>query len=393
MDQLGHSQIIPYILGIKDKVSDLYVISFEKKNNKLNKNEIFNTLQKKKINWKPLNFTNKFFFIIKIFDILKIIYFPFLLSVINKINIVHCRGHIPAIAGLLLKKIFKIKFIFDCRGFWADERFDDGNWNKKKIFYILIYKFFKTLERSFFKNSDHIVVLTNVAKEILIKNYSINEDRISVIPCCADYSKFKINSTNIKSDMKKNMGFDDTHIILGYIGTLSNLYMVKEMIYFFKKLHNNNSNFRFLIVTKDKNKINSLINTDDKFLLENNLISFKDADGGNISDYINLFDISLCFVLSSNARKASSPTKVGESLACGVPVICNKNVGDLNDWIPKLYNHGLLDCSNFSMLDKVANNISYYLSLDKHIIRSKSKLYMDQNNALFTYHKIYGLLI
>ena len=393
MDQLGHSQIIPYILGIKDKVSDLYVISFEKKKHKPNKNKIFNTLQKKNINWKPLNFTNKFFFIIKIFDILKIIYFPFLLLVINKINIVHCRGHIPAIAGLLLKKIFKIKFIFDCRGFWADERFDDGNWNKKNIFYILIYKFFKTLERSFFKNSDHIIVLTNVAKEILIKNYSINEDKISTIPCCADYSKFKINSTNIKSDMKKNMGFDDTHIILGYIGTLSNLYMVKEMIYFFKKLHNNNSNFRFLIVTKDKNKINSLINTDDKFLLENNLISFKDADGGNISDYINLFDISLCFVLSSNARKASSPTKIGESLACGVPVICNKNVGDLNDWIPKLYNHGLLDCSNFSMLDKVANNISYYLSLDKHIIRSKSKLYMDQNNALFTYHKIYGLLI
>ena len=393
MDQLGHSQIIPYILGIKDKVSDLYVISFEKKKNKLNKNEIFNILQKKKINWKPLNFTNKFFFIIKIFDILKIIYFPFLLLVINKINIVHCRGHIPAIAGLLLKKIFKIKFIFDCRGFWADERFDDGNWNKKKIFYILIYKFFKTLERSFFKNSDHIIVLTNVAKDILIKNFFINEDKISVIPCCADYSKFKINSTNIKSDMKKNMGFDDTHIILGYIGTLSNLYMVKEMIYLFKKLYNHNSNFRFFFVTKDKNKIDSFINTDDKFLLENNLISFKDADGGNISDYINLFDISLCFVLSSNARKASSPTKIGESLACGVPVICNKNVGDLNDWIPKLYNHGLLDCSNFSMLDKVANNISYYLSLDKHIIRSKSKLYMDQNNALFTYHKIYGLLI
>ena len=48
MDQLGHSQIIPYILGIKDKVSDLYVISFEKKKNKLKKNEIFNTLQKKK---------------------------------------------------------------------------------------------------------------------------------------------------------------------------------------------------------------------------------------------------------------------------------------------------------------------------------------------------------
>ena len=393
MDQLGHSQIIPYILGIKDKVSDLYVISFEKKKNKLNKNEIFNILQKKKINWKPLNFTNKFFFIIKIFDILKIIYFPFLLLVINKINIVHCRGHIPAIAGLLLKKIFKIKFIFDCRGFWADERFDDGNWNKKNIFYILIYKFFKTLERSFFKNSDHIIVLTNVAKDILIKNFFINEDKISVIPCCADYSKFKINSTNIKSDMKKNMGFDDTHIILGYIGTLSNLYMVKEMIYLFKKLYNHNSNFRFFFVTKDKNKIDSFINTDDKFLLENNLISFKDADGGNISDYINLFDISLCFVLSSNARKASSPTKIGESLACGVPVICNKNVGDLNDWIPKLYNHGLLDCSNFSMLDKVANNISYYLSLDKHIIRSKSKLYMDQNNALFTYHKIYGLLI
>ena len=42
----------------------------------------------------------------------------------------------------------------------------------------------------------------------------------------------------------------------------------------------------------------------------------------------------LCFVRSTFARIASSPTKI-ESFAYGVPIICNKNVGDLNSLLQK----------------------------------------------------------
>ena len=36
--------------------------------------------------------------------------------------------------GLSLNKKFGVKFLFDMRGFWADEKADGGAWNTKKWF-------------------------------------------------------------------------------------------------------------------------------------------------------------------------------------------------------------------------------------------------------------------
>ena len=47
----------------------------------------------------------------------------------HSFKLVHCRSYISALVGLKLQKKFGLKFIFDIRGFWADERVDGGIWN------------------------------------------------------------------------------------------------------------------------------------------------------------------------------------------------------------------------------------------------------------------------
>ena len=46
---------------------------------------------------------------------------------------------------------------------------------------------------------------------------------------------------------------------------------------------------------------------------------------------LELVILHLCFINKSFSKKFSSPTKVAESLACGVPVIYNEGIGDLNN--------------------------------------------------------------
>ena len=52
---------------------------------------------------------------------------------------IHCRSYLPGLIALKLKKKFACPFIFDMRGFWADERVDGGMWNLKNPVFKLVY--------------------------------------------------------------------------------------------------------------------------------------------------------------------------------------------------------------------------------------------------------------
>ena len=309
---------------------------------------------------------------------------------LKNIKIIHCRGHLPSFSAYLLKKIFNKIFIFDCRGLWADERLDNKSWKIDNFFYKCVYNFFKYFEKKFIKSADHIVVLTNKLNHYLIKNFHKKENQISVIPCAADYNKFKILDPNIIKFYKKKLHLENFNFIIGYVGSISNIYYPDRMIKIFlmcKKIYKKskiiflNDNFEYLKQTKNFKELNK------KDYL---LISPKNNE---LNTLYNIFDITLCFPINSFARIATSPTKLGESLASGTPVIANKGVGDVDTHISKIYKYGLLDINNDNDLLKLTKKIDYFKNLDKKFIRNKSKTYFSLLNAKKKYKLIYYSLL
>jgi hypothetical protein len=142
-DPLGQSQILPYLCGLSDKGYSITIISFEKQTIPgKNKQEIINQCKGHHIEWIPLNYHKHPAVLSTLYDLLQ------LRRVIKKLlgekefGIVHCRSYITSLAGLWLKKKYKLKFIFDMRGFWADERVEGEIWNIKNPLYKIIYKYF-----------------------------------------------------------------------------------------------------------------------------------------------------------------------------------------------------------------------------------------------------------
>ena len=133
LDPLGRSQIIPYLKAIAKSKRKIKVISFEKnKNIELKKiNLLRDDLIKRNIIGKYNKFSENYGKIGKIYDLIKMFFFSLFIVFTEKIQIVHCRSHIPAIVGYFIKKILKIKLVFDFRGLWVEERFDYNIWNKK----------------------------------------------------------------------------------------------------------------------------------------------------------------------------------------------------------------------------------------------------------------------
>ena len=54
------------------------------------------------------------------------------------LNIIHARSYVPSLMALAIKRLTGAAFLFDMRGFWADEKLESG-WTRDSSF----YKFFK----------------------------------------------------------------------------------------------------------------------------------------------------------------------------------------------------------------------------------------------------------
>ena len=206
LDALGLSQIMPYINGIAEKEKYIHIVSFEKPKKYIANNLKFKrSINNLNISWTPLRFTSELSIVGKAIDLLAMLLFSLWIVWRRKIDVIHARGHISAEIGLILKFIFNTKLIFDFRGLWVDERVDKGGWNMNNPIDNLQYKLWKYKERILLKYCDQLIILT---RKVLpeVKRLGANpEEKITIIPCCADYKHFKIYSESSKRIIKSDL--------------------------------------------------------------------------------------------------------------------------------------------------------------------------------------------
>lgn len=338
-DPLGQSQVLPYIRGIAKKNYTFTLISFEKSDvYEKNKNEIQAICAISDIRWIPLKYTKKppvlstIYDLYKLFDLVKELHHK------SPFHIIHCRSYIAAFAGLYMKKKYQTKFIFDMRGFWVNERVDGNIWNLNNPIFKVIYNYFKKKEQSFFNEADYTISLTHNGKEEIHswKNLTNQPIPIEVIPCCVDTEKFSYHhiDANKLNEFATKLQINKNDFVISYIGSIGTWYMTNEMMLFYKKLLNYNSNAKFLFITNSPKEevlqyaINNQVNT-------NNIIVVS-GKRDEMPYLISLSTYSLFFIKPLYSKKASSPTKQGEIMSLGIPIICNSNVGDtasiINDY-------------------------------------------------------------
>ena len=339
-DPLGQSQVLPYLVGLTKKGCQFHLISFEKQE-RFEKFE--STIQQicsdAGIAWHPLSYTKKPPLLSTIYDVQRMKKMAHHLHKAHQFDIIHCRSYISALVGMGMKKRYNTKFLFDMRGFWADERVEGGIWNLSNPLFKIVYSYFKAKEKRYFKESDAIVSLTHKGKEVIVKEFGIEANKINVIPCCADLNLFdrqKINAAEL-SELKELLGLDERKKVLGYVGSIGTWYMLPEMLDFFNVLRTQDPAWTFLIVSGE-HPANIYRIAQEKGIDTASLIIMSCLHQ-DVPKYISLFDLSVFFIRPSFSKQASSPTKQGELMAMGIPIVCNAGVGD-TDFVVKKYSAG-----------------------------------------------------
>lgn len=344
-DPLGQSQVLPYLNGLSKKGFGITVISFEKKENAVSIPIIQKLVDADQINWLPLPYTKR----PPIFSTLKDVYVlrKKVKALHNAISfdLIHCRSYITALVGLWMKRKKGIPFVFDMRGFWADERVDGKLWNLKNPIFKKIYAFFKRKEKQFLLESNQIVSLTEAGKKIILQQLVFpTEVPIAVIPCCVDTKHFDPTNPVLSHISRKALQISEDAFVLGYIGSIGTWYMLPEMLDYFKLLLKNKKEAVFLFVTRE---VPDLINNEAARLqIPRSKIRIVAADREEVPRYLSLFDWSIFFIKPTFSKQASSPTKQGELMSMGIPIICNQGIGDTDEIVSK-YKSGV-SISEFS---------------------------------------------
>jgi glycosyltransferase involved in cell wall biosynthesis len=340
-DPLGQSQVLPYLEGLSAKGIHFHIISFEK-NDRFNqlKETIENRCREACITWIPLMYTKNPPLISTVLDLRKMQKQAFKLHSENCFDVVHCRSDLPALIGSKLQKK-GVKFIFDMRGFWANERVEGKIWNLKNPIFKWAYNYFKKKELTFFREADAVISLTNNGKSEILSWKELKEKppHIEVIPCCVDLDKFdpnKIEDSEIVK-VKKQLKIDGANFILGYVGSIGTWYMLDEMLDFYCAIRERYETPRFLFVSGESESFLKQKATEKGIPKEE--IVVKSVPHSSVPLYLSVFDFSVFFIRPTFSKKASSPTKQGELMALGIPIICNAGVGD-TDAIVEKYNAG-----------------------------------------------------
>lgn len=394
-DPLGQSQVIPYLQGLVAKGYNISILSCEKKLvYAAHRNRIQQILADSGINWHPIFYTKKPAVLSTLYDIFQLkrtagkIYknFPY--------TLVHTRPGIPALVGLGLKNKYKVSFLNDIREFYADSRVDGGMWNQSSFLYRFIYRYFKQQEQLQVENSDGIVCLTNSAEKIIQQWPTFKQSTpLTVIPCSADLQLFDPStiSENSQQQLRDRYGIKENDIVISYLGSIGGWYLTDEMLRFCKMLSEKISTVKFLFISPHRHEL--IVDAASKYQIAPQSIITVKAERKEVPLLVSLSNYSLFFIKPCYSKLSSSPTKHGELMAMGIPVITNSGVGDMKEIVLDNAAGFVVDDFRDESFTEVITKIVDRVTFDNKQIRHAAEKTYSLEIAIEQYAKMYQTIL
>jgi len=297
-EPLGQSQIVAYLERLAS-VADITLISFEKDEEA--RASVEKRLQTAGVRWQKLTYHASPKVLSTWWDVR--VGTRALEDEARKapIDIVHVRSYVPALMAHRAALGEDTRFLFDIRGFWADERVDGRIWRRGPL-----YRWAKRYEKKFFREADAVVTLTDASVPFIERWVKQPGTLIEVIPTCVDVQRY--------SD-KPPRG-DGPRVI--WSGSLGTWYRFDLAIRLAGAI-----DLPFAVYTRETK-------------LAEDLLGAKQAKVAAIPpsempSKLREGDIGLCLIKPSFSKVASAPTRLAEHLAAGNPVAVLPGVGDLEE--------------------------------------------------------------
>jgi glycosyltransferase involved in cell wall biosynthesis len=236
--------------------------------------------------------------------------------------VIHCRGHLNAYRGLLLKKRNPdlTYVIADLRGAVADEVTQKTRGLARKYYTAHLRRFYSWVESQVVLQADTVLCVSKAFKEFLQANY--NAKNATVIPTFVDTSRFRY-SNSLRNLYREKLGISNQRVLV-YSGGTAPWQKIGSAIDLFKHLSRKVDNLFMLFLTHEPDLVKGMI----KDQVKPKDVRVIRVPHGEVAGYLCAADVGILLREKTLTNHVASPIKFSEYMCCGLPCIISSHIGD-----------------------------------------------------------------
>ena len=330
LEPLGQSQVLAYLKGLSRK-HRITVVSYEREAD-LDDTDLICKIQatchQHGIDWVRKRYRNRPRRLAALWNLLELFWTTFALSRRRGADLIHARSYIPAASAWLVHKLTGVPFIFDMRSLWAEELVTSNRARRGS----LVHRAIVGMERRMLRDAAIVISLTRAGADWLAREHAdvFDQSKLRIIPTCTDTDRF----VPIVSP-------SEPALLIGCHGSiLSGWFRPDLLARCFARIAAMRPDARFEIVTRENPE--DILNALDGAPGFSDRLEIYSSVADSIHVVLARQDLSVFFYASGAASELGrSPTRMGEALGCGVPVLANGQIGDV-EMIARKYNVGAI---------------------------------------------------
>jgi glycosyltransferase involved in cell wall biosynthesis len=381
-EPLGRRQVLPYIEGLSALGWRMTVVSFEKPScaSPEARAMVDDIARRAGIRWIPLRYHNRPPVMATAYD--AVLGYRNVRGNSRKAVLIHARSTVPALVAGLVSSRLGTPWVFDLRGLLAEEYVDARHWPRGGV----RYRTTAAVESKLLRSAHGLVTLTHRIRDQLTEQGILDATRpTTVIPCSVDLGAFH-PSDDWRHAVRRELGWGEEPVLI-YSGSLGSWYRLEEMLDFFEQARAQIAGTRFLLLTSQVDLVERHVHA--RGLTR--AVVARSVAPDDVPRHLAAGDVGLCFLGRHASKVASSPTKYGEYLAAGLPVVTNPWIGDAGTlasepaWV-------LADDFNATTYRAVASRLAVLLSRQAETrlaARNLARREFSLEAAVARYHDLY----
>ncbi|MBI4062689.1 MAG: glycosyltransferase [Elusimicrobia bacterium] len=246
----------------------------------------------------------------------------------NAPKLIHARGAQGAYLACQMKTNRpQTKVLFDCRGLEAEEYLmivekeknrrptsGDRQWFNR----------LKKMEAQAARQADHIFCVSQTLKERFLKNYGVKADKIDVIPCCMEESRFQTPNAQRQASRQK-LGIEN-RLVLTFAGSVRAWQPALWLAKTFQSAKKADPSCFLLVLTPARNQTIAILKEHGVNAADFHVLT---TDHRTTPQYLNAGDIGILLRENHPVNEVACPTKTAEYLAAGNLLITTPHPKDI----------------------------------------------------------------
>lgn len=295
------------------------------------------------------------------------------------VELVHARGYHGGLVAALMQATSGIRYLFDPRGYFIDERLEEGRWFSSPTKLGAA----RWVERSIYRNAARIVALTEL-HAIDIEAAGLAAQRACVIPTCADFDQFKPLPRSDLHDVPPLVVEALTgRLVLGIVGSWNRAYVGSATAALAARVLSRRPDARVLVLSAQPEPWkNALLQAG----VPTPAVVFASAAHEAMPEWMTLISWGLLLLApDSRAKRAMMPTKLAEFFGSGVQPVVHGCNSEVREWVQRSGGGLVLPGLGEDALDAAAARIGSGAAFDPEKSRLLTAAHFSLSSGLERY--------